>query len=95
MVCGPVEILQRLHALVPRAARRIAVIQDRLQEDLALGVVSVTRSDEIRHETATGGERGGEGWRGKKAFDSLASGVSVMTRAGEHDLHRLLHFVRV
>lgn len=34
-----VEVLQRFHALVPRARRRIAVIQDRLQQPLAVRIV--------------------------------------------------------
>lgn len=47
VVRGFVEVLQRLHALVPRAVRRVAVIQHRFQNDFAIRVVPETRINEI------------------------------------------------
>lgn len=44
-----VEVLQRLHALVPRARRRVAVIQNRLQQILAFRIVSAEREIAVSH----------------------------------------------
>lgn len=43
VIRGFVEILQRFHTLVPRATRRITVVQHRFHQCLALWIVSATR----------------------------------------------------
>lgn len=45
IVGGFVEILQRFHALVLRATRRVAMVQHRLEKHLALWIVSGTREE--------------------------------------------------
>lgn len=45
IVGGFVEGLQRFHALVLRATRRVAMVQHRLEEHLALWIVSGTREE--------------------------------------------------
>lgn len=45
IVGGFVEILQRFHALVLRATRRVAMVQHWLEKHLALWIVSGTREE--------------------------------------------------
>lgn len=45
IVRGFVEVLQRFHALVLRATRRVAMVQHRLEKHLALWIVSGTREE--------------------------------------------------
>jgi len=45
-----IEVLQRVHAHVPRARRRIAVAQNRLQQVLAFRIVSAQRERERERE---------------------------------------------
>jgi len=43
VIGGLVEMLQRFHALVSRARRRIAMVQNRLQQVFAFWIVSAQR----------------------------------------------------
>lgn len=57
-----VKVLQSVHALVPAATARIAVVQHRFQQHSALGIVSETRMDETRRgmDRYAAGEHVGE-----------------------------------
>lgn len=48
VIRGFVEILQRFHTLVPRATRRVAMVQHRFHQYLALWIVPATRIHRLK-----------------------------------------------
>lgn len=90
MIGGLVEVLQRFHALVPRASRRVAVVQNGFQQILAFRIVSgQTKTFHVQFASST--------IINSCCYNEnlLAGRVSMMARAGQDQFHRLLDLVDV
>lgn len=93
-----VEVLQRFHALVPRARRQVAVIQNGLQQILAFRIASAQTTKNVSRAVClvlslTGLSVTRE--RENLLENLLAGRVSMMARAGQNQFHRLLELVDV